>query len=462
MLKLGFHCERLGNDVFNAILQVRPGIIKTLDPNVDFWKSVRQALPDTFLIGRQFAGNQSFQHDPTGRGREFAEEILRLEVNREKVFDAWESFNEVFPGPDNPTPEEIERYRAYDRFQVAFAERLRQGGFEAIAMNFSQGTFLGPDWVQYFPGTLETYTYLGFHEYDWPTMWRTHQESLAKGEEGMWRALRYRRIMRHVRARYGNKHIVLITECGLARGVMTMTDGDVGWRFQNEVSEDQYWESLKWYNDELNRDNYVLGACVFETGASGKFATFESLGSITERMAAVGRADGVMTLARLTALAAAAPPIQPVTPPVVQPVVPPLVPPVAQPVMQPPVPPVPQPVVPPVVQPIAQPSVVPGAATAQYYSHFLLLPAGSAWSWYEACRDYILKFRVTWGESLDDAAQVHGPLGHVITCINASPEMLLYLRQQNPTARFDQINVRSEVELAQVMAWRVQNDRRYG
>ena len=40
MLKLGFHCNRLGQDVFNTILKVKPGIIKTLDPNVDFFKDV--------------------------------------------------------------------------------------------------------------------------------------------------------------------------------------------------------------------------------------------------------------------------------------------------------------------------------------------------------------------------------------------------------------------------------------
>jgi hypothetical protein len=179
MHKYGFHVNAASGQVFDAIVRVKPRIIKTLHHDVNFWRHVREIHPTAFIVGRLFTPNQDFQSDPEGRGREFAERILREEVNRSTfqgrpLYDAWESFNETLPesvGPDV--------MQAYDAFQVAFGQRIQEAGFESIAMNFGTGNFLGHHFVENFRGTLETYRYLGFHEYDWPTLWRLHRESEA-------------------------------------------------------------------------------------------------------------------------------------------------------------------------------------------------------------------------------------------------------------------------------------------
>ncbi len=41
--KYGFHVNRTGDDVLDAIKRIKPGVIKTLDPNVGFWTRVRAA-----------------------------------------------------------------------------------------------------------------------------------------------------------------------------------------------------------------------------------------------------------------------------------------------------------------------------------------------------------------------------------------------------------------------------------
>jgi hypothetical protein len=168
-----------------------------------------------------------------------------------------------------------------------------------------------------YPGTLETYKYLGFHEYDWPTMDRLHQVGLngpvethnrvpggeGRGNDGMWRALRYRRVMNNgIRQQYGDKHTVIVTECGMTQAVWGGTALDIGpWAKEctvardipggvvsTPISVDDYWQSLLWYNSELMKDDFVLGACLFVTGAAGKveWDTFEHLGPIMERLAA--------------------------------------------------------------------------------------------------------------------------------------------------------------------------------
>ncbi len=292
--KFGFHVNRTGDDVLDAIRRLRPTVIKTLDSNIGFWTQVREFHPHVFLIGRDFVPQHEqnrFVDDPTAIGRAYAEKVLRLEANNVQVqghslFDAWESYNEVMPGHVD-----VDQKRKYDDFQVAFGERLQAGGFEPIAMNFATGNMRGADFLDHFAGTLETYKYLGFHEYDWPDMWRLHKQNIEeKDEEGMWLSLRYRRIMdlEGVRAKYGNQHTVIITETGMTQGVSG--GEDVGpWHESHPVAEEQYWRSLLWYNNELLRDDYVMAACLFVVGAVSPWHSFEHLGGVMNRLEQLDR-----------------------------------------------------------------------------------------------------------------------------------------------------------------------------
>lgn len=86
-----------------------------------------------------------------------------------------------------------------------------------------------------------------------------------------------------------------------------------------------------------------------------------------------------------------------------------------------------------------------------YHSHYVLFPQGTPWSWYDASRHYLIKFRATRGESCNDAARAHGTLGHVITCINPTPEVIEYLKQLNPDASLDFIYAQTTDDLEDIM-----------
>jgi hypothetical protein len=290
--KYGFHVNRTGEDVLDAIRRIRPQVVKTLEHDIGFWTRVRSIHPDVYLIGRLYVPNHEqdqFAEAPAAKGRAFAERILRLETNRttfqgRPLFDAWESYNEVLPGHADS-----DLKRKYDDFQVAFAGPIKAAGFEPIAMNFATGNMLGNDFLDFFPGTLESYRVLGFHEYDWPDMWRLHEENIReKNEGGMWLTLRYRRIMNDVRRVYGDRHTVIITECGMTQGVQG--GADVGpWHESHPIAEERYWDSLMWYNDQLRQDDYVRAALLFVVGAVSPWQSFEHLGSIMNRLEAYQR-----------------------------------------------------------------------------------------------------------------------------------------------------------------------------
>lgn len=296
MHKLGFYIENSTVQFLReALCQAKPPTILIHAGDRGLLRDIRREFsPDSFIIGRIFVELQQQMawldsSDPERHGREFADTILNFDfglatekgANDRLLIDAWMSLNETLPGPASFPNYQVDatfrrRAEALDRFQVAFRERLRSRGLEAVAFNFAAGNFTyAPHYLDWFPRTLESYIYLGTHEYGWPTL----MEDPSKGTATS--ALFYRRCLEGIRQSYGNRHRVIITEAGLARMYKYPNDpaGDVGWLYRGEtIPEEQYWQSLKWYNDELCRDDYVLGCCLFEVGHAGRWESFRHLG----------------------------------------------------------------------------------------------------------------------------------------------------------------------------------------
>jgi len=489
--KLGFHINAISTPVANAIVNIRPKLIKTLHHDANFWKKARQLLPDTFILGRLFTPNQNFTDNPAKRGREFADRILQeevnsLEVNGKPVYDAWESFNEIMTERASDDHQKL-----YDEFQVAFAEKMRAEGFESVAMNFGTGNFLDKQFLRNFQGTLQSYKYLGFHEYDFPTLDRLHKIGLADGNGGMWLALRYRRIMQKVREQFPNQHTAIITELGMTQGVLG--GRDVGpWDISHPISPDDYWQSLQWYNQEILKDNYAMGACLFVVGAIHPWESFEHLGVMLDKLAAYQNeppTDGASdippadTPPPATDGASDIPPAD--TPPPAtdgaSDIPPADTPPPATdgasdipPADSPPpatdgasdIPPAdtPPPAFPGADSDAGTPAPIIGSDevsitmpvnVANYHSHYFLFPKKSGAWWYAAAEDYFEFFGVTRGEKLEDALFLRGTQGHTITCLNPAADVLAKIQQLNPTAKIDALNVSSPAKLSEILGNRI-------
>jgi len=292
MNKLGFYIENtIVRWMREALRQVKPPVILIHAQDRSLLRDIRRELsPDSFIIGRLYKTpqQQAFWLDsgePERYGREFAEEIIDYDFQLAKevgengrlLIDAWMSLNEAIRGPASFPGYEVDdefrlRADAYDRFQVAFKERLEEEGLTAVAFNFAAGNFTKPEhYLNWFPRTLEAYTYLGFHEYGWP--------SLKPGPDVATAALYYRTCMEGIHQRYGDKFKVIITEAGLTMAYGHSENPDKGWLNEREpLTEEQYWQSLLWYNNEMVKDPYVMGACLFEVGHASKWITFRHLG----------------------------------------------------------------------------------------------------------------------------------------------------------------------------------------
>lgn len=292
--KFGFHVNGWVKNVHQEILRLKPRIVKVLDPNVDALRTIRQAIPDCLIIYRHYFPHQNFGDDER-QAREQATSvagaILAQEAVRVGLVDLVEGYNEVLP---ESAPERL--HQLYDVFQAHFAYLIRSVNprIEPIAFNFGTGNGTGELIEKCYPQTLQSYKWLGVHEYDWPTMGRLHFTGLNQGNGGMWLALRYRRMFGELLRKFPDRYSVIITECGMTQGAAG--GQDIGpWAARNTVpgplgetpvpiTPEAYWDSLRWYNDELMKDNYVAGACLFVTGAVGGWDTFEHLGTITPKI----------------------------------------------------------------------------------------------------------------------------------------------------------------------------------
>ena len=293
--KLGFYLHQSTDQsaLWTSITRVQPPVIliHADTANNMLLQEIRSfRAPDAFVIGRIFRDLQTQRTilesaTPEDEGHKLADEIIAYDfglaakrgANGRLLIDAWMSLNECIPGPASSTfqeePARVRRFMEnYDRLQEAFRRRLQEAGLEAVAFNFAAGNFTEPaHYLDFFPRTLASYHYLGFHEYGWP--------ALKPGPGVITSAGLYRRCMEGIRARFGDRHRVIITEAGLTRAYGHPQNPDRGWFDPADaLDEHAYWQTLAWYNDQLAQDDYVLGACLYEVGHHGDWITFRHLG----------------------------------------------------------------------------------------------------------------------------------------------------------------------------------------
>jgi hypothetical protein len=308
--KLGFYLQSSQdeNGLWDLFQRIKPPVILIhLEfKNDDLLKQMREwRSPDTFVVGRLGMDGVEQQRylddpDPEAAGRRLADTIYKTNESffckrfpdtsdGRLLVDAWMGLNECIQGPSweqlaEQTEEWRERWkeyhRRYDLLQVAFRRRLKEidHDVEAVAFNFGAGNFKhASQYLEMYENTLREYTYLGFHEYGWPAMGGNLTTGKVKTDAGL-----FPDIMRGIRAKHGDRHRAIITEAGVARAHLHGGDGigDVGWQNHVEtLSQEEYWKSLKWYNDLLlQNEAYTLGACLYQVGWTHGWRSFRLLG----------------------------------------------------------------------------------------------------------------------------------------------------------------------------------------
>lgn len=264
--KLGIHMQTTWPGWLDWVGAVKPRIVKTMvlgDPNE--WFKAKERSPGTFFVGRLMLNKQPLD-DPERHAREFWERLRPYAEPLREVFDAWEGYNEI----GQESQEEIERLA---RFEAERARIMHDAGFEGrVAVGgFSVGNPELNLWEHFFPA-LQEGDFLHLHEYSAPRM--------TNGQG--WYCLRYRKVYQRLPKEL--RKPLIISECGVDRGVLgSGTRG--GWRALG-LRPEEYMYDLEWYDDELQDDDYVVGAAIFTAGSFASERSFDIVGVMIEKLGA--------------------------------------------------------------------------------------------------------------------------------------------------------------------------------
>lgn len=273
--------------------------------------------PDLIIIGRGYSSYTLLDQlesggTPEAAAEQFVREQKARYYDRNPLIRLWEGHNEPSFGAPND-PGAIARMEWYGRFEAARLRLLADYGLRGVIGNFSTGY---PEinktelrmWNAFLPAAAAARDYdgiLGLHEYSAPWIWwmtggyqrnncadRRYQPGWREENWGTfgWTTLRYRWIYRYALAPAGLDAVPLvITELGCdavgsncpgtPSGAWKDLDDFWGhydgsrdpidyWRKPERDAHRYYAEQLIWYDREIQKDAYVLGATIFTFGAN--------------------------------------------------------------------------------------------------------------------------------------------------------------------------------------------------
>ncbi len=285
--KLGLYLINLGGmDLVEYFRIAQPRIAVSMEHNLETWRACKQVSPNTFLIGRHYLDDseQVFVDDPEGRAQQFFDAMLPLAQQMKGVYDAWMGYNESVVSSDDDA-------QRLSRFYARWGDLMRAAGFVSCAYSFATGNPELNYWSTLAEG-LRHCDLLSLHEYSAPTMDAT----------STWLCLRYRRAWDALPA--DARRPVVITECGIDGGPISRPQE--GWRRFTDAPG--YLATLQWYDGELQKDEYVIGATIFAANGWGMGGSF-GMGDVAQIRDYMGQGGaGAPALVQLPAAASAVKP----------------------------------------------------------------------------------------------------------------------------------------------------------
>ncbi len=297
--KLGLFVTRYDTKVIEMVAKGKPALVKTLEIDGGFVSGLKASSPETTIVGRIIVGQLDLDADPLPLARQFVEELLPLATDPQRMagIDAWEAYNE-------PVADTVDKMKRLADFEAERTRLLAAEGIRSVVGNFGTGHPPLELWPEFVPA-LEAITqhdgYLGLHEYSAPVMqFRSgglqFEGEPDHGEEG-WLTLRYRKAYRQHLSPLGYGDVpILMTECGID-GLIRPRPGPeeaMGWQDfiqlweVNGLRRDPpgvYMDQLIWYDEELQKDEYIKGAAIFLAGSNDpQWDSYDILGPGAGRM----------------------------------------------------------------------------------------------------------------------------------------------------------------------------------
>lgn len=282
--KLGVHLLGVGyTDGIRQVLSAGPRVIKILGLEHGFDPNMRQAMadykrmfPDGIVVARVWTQRKwGLETIPEQAAREFYAQVLEGPLN--KLTPEERAMIDYVEGPNEydstPAFESVEAARWYNRFWIKLARILARDGWRSnigsIAVGNPGGTpeEIEAIWREFLPAMDAAHRLggtWGYHSYT------IHYSTDMENEQ--WYTFRYRKL-REITARL-KPHLadmpLILTEGGVDYAGNKDKDG---WLARGTAQQFKDW--LKWYETELQKDDYVLGVTLFQIGDPQNWPSFE-------------------------------------------------------------------------------------------------------------------------------------------------------------------------------------------
>jgi len=293
--KLGLVVQRFSSPQIMDVIRVgRPKVIKIID-DLGSAGVVKEQSPDTLIVGRVSVDYDfdSIRAKGNRSADRHAESFIAKNLDKYKSHpsvDYWEGYNE-------PMISSAELMADYAAFEAERVKQMAALGYKCSIGNFSTGAPSLELWADFLPALEAAQEYggcLSLHEYSAPTMQfgfgRYQLDPAGDAGDVGWYTVRYRQVYRHHLP--ADLHVpLIITECGID-GLIEPRPGPAGagwrdyvkyWR-QNNIAPDGvtgYLDQLTWYDEELQKDDYVVGATIYAAGAD----SYDVLGDMADKLA---------------------------------------------------------------------------------------------------------------------------------------------------------------------------------
>jgi len=289
--KLGVFVGRNDPQLFDLLSTGNLAIVKTLEYDPNFVTEIKRIDPDVFLVARYtpLPLPDFNAWDPVATARQVAQIIIPIatEPRRLAAIDCWEAYNE-------PVVSTEAQMAALAQFEAERVRLLAAAGVKSCIGNFGAGQPALELWPAFYPALAAAQAnggYLALHEYSAPYLWfgsgvNQLNPAANEGDEG-WLTLRYRKVYRTYLQPAGLAIPLVITETGVdglvgnrpgpgdARGWQTFAPY---WRAEGAVKNTDfgfYMEQLAWYDAELGKDDYVIGAGIFALAGPKGWPSYE-------------------------------------------------------------------------------------------------------------------------------------------------------------------------------------------
>lgn len=276
-MKLGPHVQNFDRLDFPTLVSMKPPILKSLQPHPhirDYKKEV-----GGLVIARSYVPDIDGQ---IGTG----DSVALAGAMKGKLLTDWAAYLDVIDYFEltNETAQTGDALKHLTDFSADCCRHMHMEGHKVAVGSFSVGNppDLANDWVTFRPA-VRAADAVALHEYGAPRLWSEPGNAgpvvMGKpnaGDVGWW-TLRYRRVRQLMEETYLFEQVgwhlppFIITELGVDYG---LTGG--GQRgYKTGMSADDYVKQLDWYNQEIELDDYVLGATVFGYGMDKDWATYD-------------------------------------------------------------------------------------------------------------------------------------------------------------------------------------------